>query len=556
MEEDKNLLFKIIKEKVIQKNYLDEKNGGQSGAWIFDFKRMLLNQESLKLITRCLWEEIKDIGDFQIGGLESASIPLVTSLVLYATEQGVKVNGFYIRKGRKKTGLYKVIEGELNDLPVILVDDLMNSSSTFIKQIEILHEHKKNIKLVLSIVRFKEIEEYELLGKSNVEIRSVFTLKEFDLILPKTSLPVMNNYAKRLIFSPENKIAMHVITKSTPVVMDNVIFFGTDEGIFWAIDVKTGEKKWKCVIGKSVQGKGIFSSPLVYEDYVFFGAYDGTLYALDRFYGHLKWSFSGCDWIGSSPEISAEHGLIFIGLEHGLTGRHGSVVALNIFTGEKKWEYVSAAFTHATPLYIPKYGFLCVGGNEGVLRTFNANDGELIWQFETEGGGAYLGDSGFSKGDIKLAPVFDEETDLVAFSSMDGWVYVLNCVDGSLRFRFSTDYYDTTYKSGVYGKPLFTKKYIIFGALDKHVYCYDKKTGKLIWKHQTKGRVFATPVQMKDSIFIGSNDGCLYEFDINTGTVLSKNQFSERITNPIIYDQNFSYIYVVTQLNQIYELIT
>jgi orotate phosphoribosyltransferase len=60
--------------------------------------------------------------EYQISGLETAAIILVTGM---AMETGM--NGFYIRKSRKKHGLYNMIEGRLSDAPVIIVDDLMNS---------------------------------------------------------------------------------------------------------------------------------------------------------------------------------------------------------------------------------------------------------------------------------------------------------------------------------------------------------------------------------------------------------------------------------------------
>lgn len=554
LEEKRRVLHQLISERVLMRNYSNDPLEKQGTNWIFDFRRIVLHPEYLNLITALLWEKIKDYDALQIGGLETASIPLITSLILEAQKEGKKINGFYIRKSRKKQGLYKHVEGELNDDPIVLVDDLMNSATSIGKQLEVLDELGKKVDRVLTIIRFRELTEYPQLQNRNIKIESIFTLKDFDVALNEQINFKSNPFTRKLLFRPTVAAYQHVVQKSTPVLVEDTLYYGTDEGLFLALDSQTGLKKWQYKTSHSMGGKKIFSSPAIHEDMVIFGAYDGNLYALDRFYGSIKWVFSEADMVGSSPAVAREIGLVFVGLEFGLPGSRGATVALEIATGKKVWEYTSSAYTHASPLYIQKYQMVCNGGNEGVLRAFEAKTGRLLWQLETEGGSSYDGVSGFSGGDIKLAPVYDEETDQIAFSSMDGWMYVVRRDTGALQFRVCTDYHDTVHRSGVYGSPLFTKKFVLFAGLDKRLYCYDKKTGKLVWQYATNGRIFATPVEIGSSIFVGSNDGCLYEIATETGEVVSKTQFSERITNPIVYEKSTGLIYVTTHVNEVYTL--
>ena len=165
-----------------------------------------------------------------------------------------------------------------------------------------------------------------------------------------------------------------------------------------------------------------------------------------------------------------------------------------------------------------------------------------------------MGDSGFSHGDIKLAPVYDQETDSVAFSSMDGWMYVLNRKDGTLRFRVHSDYAHTSYRAGIYGQPIFTKSNVLFGSLDKSIYCIDKFSGKLVWRRMTSGRIFASPVVIDGRVFIGSNDGRLYELSLEKGKILFTTQFVERITNPVVYDTVTNSLYLITLVNELYKI--
>ena len=69
---------------------------------------------------------------------------------------------------------------------------------------------------------------------------------------------------------------------STPVVKDGVVYFGGGSGYFsrddhlYAVDIKTGEEKWKFKTGDSVN-----SSPAVLDGVVYFGSWDKYLYAVD-----------------------------------------------------------------------------------------------------------------------------------------------------------------------------------------------------------------------------------------------------------------------------------
>ena len=86
---------------------------------------------------RLILQEIKHF-NFQLSGREWSSIPLLVSIPLHLKSRGHDVNSFLIRKERKKYGKHNIIEGNVNDLPVLMVDDLCNSSDSFRHQYKIL----------------------------------------------------------------------------------------------------------------------------------------------------------------------------------------------------------------------------------------------------------------------------------------------------------------------------------------------------------------------------------------------------------------------------------
>src|SRR2546421_5098265 len=104
--------------------------GGTDNRWQIDLRHALLDPEALDLLTDLFWDRFAGHMPFQLAGLEIAAIPLVTALLLKARARGLTVNGFIIRKERKRYGTGKVIEGHLTDDPILVVDDVMNSGSS------------------------------------------------------------------------------------------------------------------------------------------------------------------------------------------------------------------------------------------------------------------------------------------------------------------------------------------------------------------------------------------------------------------------------------------
>ena len=76
---------------------------GKRSKWIFDFRKIILIPEYIDLIAEIFWEKYKDKYPFQVCGLETAAIPLVTAIVMKSVQKKMPVNGFFIRKSRRQS---------------------------------------------------------------------------------------------------------------------------------------------------------------------------------------------------------------------------------------------------------------------------------------------------------------------------------------------------------------------------------------------------------------------------------------------------------------------
>lgn len=510
---------------------------GRESNWLFDFRKVLMRPEMLVDLGAIFLERFKDKYPFQIGCLEVAGIPLATGLALALYNNDYRVNAFFIRKSRKKHGLLNMVEGEIDDTKIILVDDIINSGSSFIRQVEVLEGLGKKIDTVFSILRYREESFYTYFHEKGIKVVSLFSLDDFKESLPVQNLIVRDSVSTPMPFSIDwyfksnDPNYYYVVPKSAPAIDATKLYYGSDSGNFWALNQSDGTVAWKYKVGLHVRGKSIFSSPLVHKDVVYFGAYDGNFYALDTETGKTKWVFMEADWIGSSPCVSPKNNLVYVGLEFGLFRKHGGIAALDAATGKKAWEHVMPAYVHSSPAYSDKQDIVVCGSNNNVVYAFVGKSGAPMWEYVTEA-------------EVKESFAFDDAQKVVVFGSHDTYVYILDSATGTLRHKVKTD-------QAIYSTPVIHKGKAYASSLDKKIYCIDIKTGVVDWHFTTNGRVFASPVVIEGAVYIGSNDGRLYELDAQTGELTAKFQAVERITNAVAYNKKTKRLFLPTFANEI-----
>lgn len=545
-----SVLFDLVKNKAYKDEEIQEislNSSGKKTNWIFDFKNLGMSKLFLEEFSKSFWEafESSEYDDVYIGGMETGAISLVSGISLFAPTSK-NVVPFYIRKSRKKSDLANLIEGDLGTgKPIILVDDIINNGRTFRKQIQILEDQGFAVSAIFTCLRFRDMAVYQDLLDKNIKIISIFELNDFKEVLPVANLKdVKQDISHIYKYSNVFKLALTdkpnlyvVVPKSGPVIAGDYIYLGSDDGSFFCLNKSDGSIIWQYKVLFGSSGKRIFSTPVIYRDRVMFGAYDGNLYCLNKNTGETDWVFFDADWIGSSPCIDQDKGVVFIGLEFGLFKKRGGVVAIDIKTGKALWKnYTMTGLTHASPAYCD--GVVVCGCNDNFMYAFNSKTGEIIWKFET-------------KGEVKYSACFDKKMSYVIFGSMDGGLYVLNYKNGELYHKFEALF-------GFYSTPAIEGVLVIIGSLDKYIYCFNLETKEIEWKFETNGRIFASPVIDKNSIFLGSNDGTLYELETKTGEVVSKTQFSERIVNRIIVERDEDgkrILFVPTHACELYKMV-
>jgi len=124
---------------------------GTRYATQFYLAPLLYNREMLERIgvefIRLVEEKIGHF-DFQLAGREWSAIPLLTALPIICKAYANKdINSFMVKRERKNYGKHNFIEGTiLKDKPVMIVDDLCNSTDSFRHCLSVIfYEHKHPI---------------------------------------------------------------------------------------------------------------------------------------------------------------------------------------------------------------------------------------------------------------------------------------------------------------------------------------------------------------------------------------------------------------------------
>lgn len=529
-------MFLEIKKSIVENVFL-RKIDRPDMDWIFDFRRVTLTPDFLNLYVSTFFEKFAN-KNIQVCGLESASISLISAIILESSKKDINLNGFFIRKSKKKHDLYKDIEGVPNSNPIVIVDDILNTGTSILKQIKVLKENNLKVDTVFTILRFRDLDFYDFLSKENIKIVSLFELNDFKEELNIQNLKVKENL-KPLQYKIEWKASFgktawkHVITKSQPVLNKGKLYFGTDSGLFYCIDAETGKTIWDYKVWFGSDEKMIFSSPIVYDGKVFFGAYDGNFYCLDANTGKKIWVYSDCDWVGSSPCVSIKNNFVYIGLEYGLWKKRGGVAALDINTGKEKWKDIHESLTHCSPFVTDKNNLLFCGSNDGIVRIYNSISGDKLKEIITDG-------------DIKMSFSENEEGTMVSFGSFDSFVYFVNTKSLEVVDKFKTF-------EPIYSNQVWEKEFVYITSLDKRLYKYDVKNKKLVWEFLTGARVFSSPILYGEFVYIGSNDGRMYRINKETGKITGYIQLSERIVNSPVFLDEKNY-FVKTFANEIYKI--
>lgn len=263
--------------------------------------------------------------------------------------------------------------------------------------------------------------------------------------------------------------------RTTPAISveDNLICFGAEDGIFYAVDLRTGKISW------TIQTPApILSSPTVFSGHAFFGSDDGKLYAVRLQTGKVYWKVDAGSEVRSRPAVTNDR--IVVGTEVGDT------LGIDL-AGNVKWRHKSKRAVYSSPAISEGVAFF--GSMDQFIYGVDIANGWAVWRFRTQkpvaGSGTVVGN-------------------VLYMGSADGNLYALDVnQNGRELWHFSTE-------AQIVSTPAAGAGVIYFGCSNGKIYCLDMKKGKLRWSFATEKAITSSACLVDKLLYIGSTDRYLY----------------------------------------------
>jgi eukaryotic-like serine/threonine-protein kinase len=304
---------------------------------------------------------------------------------------------------------------------------------------------------------------------------------------------------------------------SSPVWLDGVLYFGSNDNNLYSVDATSGKQNWKFATRGPVP-----STPAVSGGLIYFGSYDGYFYAVDAREGHLRWKFrtegerrfeakgihgfqpktqtipDPFDLFLSSPVVA--DGAVYFG------SGDGNVYALDAATGALRWKFATGDVIHASPAFYA--GSLYVGSWDSNFYAIDAATGKEKWRFHGGEDPVVHNQVGFQS-----SPTIAAGT--VYTGCRDSNLYALDAATGKEKWRFFND------GSWVIVSPAVDGGKIVFATSDSSLfYVADTATGKPLVKQGTGAYVFSSPALAGGIAYYGVFNGTLQARDMSDGKLL------------------------------------
>ncbi len=276
-------------------------------------------------------------------------------------------------------------------------------------------------------------------------------------------------------------------TKSSPVIRDNALFIGSDDGKLYKLKAKDGSLIWAFTAQASIE-----AAPLVLDD-VYVGDLSGMFYRLDKASAQVKWKYqTGSQIIGAANfynQSAADTPRLIIG------SYDNKIHCIDSKSGLALWTYQTGNYINGTPAV--SKAKIITGGCDAFLYVVSAVSGTELLKIDT---GSYIAGS----------PVV-----------LNNHAYIANyggrllCVD--IDTQKTVWQFNEPDAVPFYSSPAVNEEKLVIGSRNGKLYCFDRKKGNMLWTFTTGDEINCSPVICGEQVVFGSDDGYLYLLELKDG---------------------------------------
>ncbi len=343
-----------------------------------------------------------------------------------------------------------------------------------------------------------------------------------------------------------------------PIVVDDTIYFGSNDGNFYALDVESGYMRW---VFKTLSP--INSLPYADDERVYFGSSDGFLYAVDRETGEKVWDFDTGTPVNSTV-IGYEEGIVFtsdVGASYFFSGEgellhqipnpvwlsHSFQIQDHIMyfaPGPETNPHSFGAYDIREKAYL---WFIDTRDDAPTWYSFPAKKGNIVhygisrlysdgWLLSYYGLDARTGAVRWVREEPGILPLWPDLDSFALFEdALDLLDYLAPALWKDLAIYSSGDNVIRAFKAKS-GEPAWRREFFqpassapivagdrvyvgLRGSLDEDtlekpypslLVCLSARTGKVLWEYETDGDILSAPVIAGDWIIFGTDNSYFY----------------------------------------------
>jgi len=320
--------------------------------------------------------------------------------------------------------------------------------------------------------------------------------------------------------------------RTSPAVVDNTLYAGTESGQLLALDALSGEEHWTFEITD-----GTPTSPAVHGDSVYVSTTAGMLYSLDATSGAEQWSTSIDGETVSPPVVSSGHiyttsgttlqsfdfdghlsetaslsgdalsqpavtdTAVYVGSDDGTIYAYSRSENTTGFSRTERWS-VDKVIDRVPAVTVANEMLYVAGSHPGEVEqgrvyALDPETGTTQWEFTTTPW-------------ISTSPAVTP--DGVYVGAENGDVVAIHTDSGVEKWRFdaNSSWRLAFWGPGIEASPIVTGQTVYVGSEDGYLYALDAEKGTERWRLETDDSIASTPTVVSGMVYVGSDDGGVY----------------------------------------------
>ncbi|WP_235839694.1 outer membrane protein assembly factor BamB [Cognaticolwellia mytili] len=299
-----------------------------------------------------------------------------------------------------------------------------------------------------------------------------------------------------------------------PIVAYGKVFSASREGDAYAFDESSGDRIWNADLSDLESERGFFDDkrsallsggPVAGINKVFFGSENGEVIALEAENGALSWQGNVKGEVIAAPALDS--GKLVVNTASGV------MKAFNASNGEDEWQIeqdVPALTLRGISTPVISAGGVIVGEADGSLSVYLLEQGRQGWTV----------DIGEATGSTELERVIDVDSTPLVYGdniytvSSRGNLSAVELRSGRLLWQRQ---YSSFREIAINGNSIFLTD------VKGHVYAVDRNNGLELWSQLSlTNRGVTGPAVLGDYVVVGDFEGYLHWLDQDTGEMVAR----------------------------------